>query len=179
MAKPMSTGHNLIARLALEHPDRRPRDVLEEMLKREKTLAALSRALGVNRPTVRAALRGFGLRQGGPCSPEAHTEATRAGLARAKSKSGPLAHTLAALDLLDRVRFRAAADQLPDGAVASAAWDAARQKPLTLGDLESYGLQLSDLPALLRAGVLVPEATRRRFGLTPLRVRDRRRVEDT
>jgi hypothetical protein len=81
----MSTGYHVIARLALEHPDRRPRDVLKEMIDREKTLAGLARHLGANRPTVRAALEAFGLRPGGPCSPEVHAEATRLGQARAKS----------------------------------------------------------------------------------------------
>jgi len=67
------------------------------------------------------------------------------------------ARVLAALDLLDRVRFRASPSQLPSGVIAAVAWEAAHSKPLSVISLESYGLQLSDLPALIRAGVLVPE----------------------
>jgi DNA-binding transcriptional ArsR family regulator len=81
------TGHRLIAHLALEHPDTHPRLVLAALLEEHRTIASLTRHLGVTRPTVSAALDAFGLRPVGPCSPSRHAEATRIGLAAKRARA--------------------------------------------------------------------------------------------
>jgi len=74
-------GSSLIARIALEHPTRPPREVLAEILVSEKTIAGIARGLGESRSIVRAALDAFGLYAAAPVGSEAHAAATRAGMA--------------------------------------------------------------------------------------------------
>jgi hypothetical protein len=78
-------GYALIARVALEHPTRLPRDVLADVFDREKTIAGVARALGTERVYARTALQAFGLLEASKVAP-AMSEATRAGLA-AKRKA--------------------------------------------------------------------------------------------
>jgi hypothetical protein len=82
-------GSSLIARIALEHPARPPREILAELIASEKTIAGVARALGESRSIVRAALDAFGLYAAAPVGSEAHAAATRRGLAARREVMGP------------------------------------------------------------------------------------------
>lgn len=113
MSRRRGFGSTLIARIALEHPGRPPREVLAEFLAQKKTIAGVARALGEARPCVRAALDAFSLREAAPVGSEAHAEATRAGLAAKRGEADALASVAADL------RFQGlagVADELLSGA---------------------------------------------------------------
>lgn len=132
-----SRGAALIARIALQYPDRLPRDVLSETFARERTIAATARAFGVERRYVRVALEAFELRQPGPCSPMRHLEATRAGIKARPRRVGNETEAVAKV-VAERIRDQASLD----------AWEAfVKAVANAVPDLSVFRVGESEMPS--------------------------------